>query len=208
MIYLTENAVDFFGYEITSVEDDDGAIYVPLKRLCEILGVDHKWQLKKVKSEEVFNGKILSVPGKDGRHRRTYCLPFEKLYFWLFRVDPNTVRTEIIETILEYRTESVQALRHYELYGLAMNPRAPAEEIESRVRESLERTLTETFQSPHDPEQRRFEVFRREISMFEQFDNEAPPYREKAHECIGVAIDRYNEWMTDYRKGCSSAEIH
>lgn len=41
MNYSTKQAVDFLGYEIALIEDDDGNMYVPLKRVCEILGIDY-----------------------------------------------------------------------------------------------------------------------------------------------------------------------
>jgi len=122
MIDSNPKAVDFLGYEIDLVRDDDGKPYVPLKRLCEILGIDHKWEIRKVKREDIFEGRVLDVPSKGGTHRKTFCLPFGDLYWWLFTVDTNIVRPEIIDKVIDYKRESSRALRNYETRGEAVNP--------------------------------------------------------------------------------------
>lgn len=204
----TECVVDFLGYEITLIHDEDGNEYVPLKRLCEILGIDHRKAMNKVKGEDIFSGRVLYVTGKDCRQRKMYCLPLKKMYFWLFRVDPNTVRPEIIERLLEYRDESRMALRHYEQYGISINPRLPAEQIEEAVRESLDRLMDKSLSHRGYPKQRRYELLLIEVGLLSQFENEAPPFRDKANECIEVAIDRFYEWLVEHDESMSCATIH
>ena len=105
-----QHAVDFLGYQITSVCDDDGTAYVPLKRLCEILGIDHKWQMKKSKTEEIFNGKVISVPGTDGIGRRMFCLPLEAIGAWVATIDADTVRPGALEALGDFQEQSEGAL--------------------------------------------------------------------------------------------------
>ncbi len=191
----TQQAVDFLGNQIDTVLDADGAPYVPLKWLCEILGIDDKRQRREVKDSGVYNWKMLSVKGADGRHRKMLCLPVKQACLWFYIINPNTVRPEIKERLLEYKEESTTALRQSREYGLTINPRFPAEEIESLVRESLDRMMQETFPDRHDPRQTRLELLARELVLFGKFENEAPPYRDKALECMDVATDKYFEWM-------------
>jgi hypothetical protein len=198
-----QHAVDFLGYSITTVHDDDGNAYVPLKRLCEILGIDHKWQMKKVKSQEIYDGRVFSVPGKDGIHRKMFCLPLEKMYFWMFLVNASTVRPEIIEKLLDYQEECRQVLRHRQRYGIAINPRMPAAEIETFVRELLDKVLEKQIPEHFDQRLRRQVLFHAELELLGSFSDEPPPYRDKACECIQVSIDRYFDWVAEYERNAA-----
>ncbi len=200
-------AVDFLGFQIECFQADDGSTYVPLKRLCEILGINYKWQMKKVKREEIFDEKVLPYVGDDGKRRKIFCLPVQSMYYWMFQIDPKTVRPEVLESLNDYRKESVQALRHRRLYGLAINPRRPAEDIESEVRDFLFRNMQERFRDRSDKGQRRFELLLAEIAMFGQFDLEPSPYRDKAIECIRVAIAEYDQWLAENRNTASYQPI-
>jgi hypothetical protein len=191
----TEQAVDFLGHQINCVQDADGTPYVALKWLCEILGIDHNRQRREIKERGVFDWKIVSVKGTDGRHRKMLCLPLKQACLWFYVINPNTVRPEIKERLLEYQEESTTALRHQRQYGLTFNPRFPAEQIESRVRESGYRYIQERFPSVCDTVHGRVALLLAELDTFGQFYNEAPPYRDKARECIGAAVDQYFEWM-------------
>jgi hypothetical protein len=136
MNYSTKQVVDFLGHQINCVQDADGAPYLPLKRLCKILGIDHNRQIREVKRDGAFIWKILSVKGADGRRRQTFCLPLKLMYLWLYTVGANTVRSEIKKKLLQFKEEVATPFRHARQYGLAFSPRMPAEEIERRVRES------------------------------------------------------------------------
>lgn len=97
-------AVDFLGYEIALVEDDDGKMYVPLKRLCEILGINHNRQRRKIKDYNLCKWKIMPVPGIDGNNYRMFCVRFDDLG-WL-RGEATTVRSELVGKLIAYLEES------------------------------------------------------------------------------------------------------
>jgi hypothetical protein len=99
----TEQAVDFLGHQINCVHDADGTPYLPLKWLCEILGIDDKGQRREVKDRGGYHWKMLSVKGADGRHRNMLCLRFDDLYAWLLTVDAHTVRRELVGRFVAYR---------------------------------------------------------------------------------------------------------
>jgi hypothetical protein len=191
----TEQAVDFLGRQINCVQDADGTPYVPLKWLCEILGIDDNRQRRAVKGYVTFNWKMVSVKGADGRHRKMFCLPLEQMYFWIYTVDCQTVRPEIKARLLAYHEESPTLLRHTRQYGLAFNPRSPAEETESRVRESFEGFLQERVPGDLSTMERTLVVLHAELDVFRRFENEAPPYRNKALECIVLATERWHKWL-------------
>jgi hypothetical protein len=191
----SEQTVDFLGYQINCVQDDDGTPYVPLKWLCEFLGIDDNRQRRDVRSYVGFNWKMVSVKGADGRHRKMFCLPLEQMYFWIYTVNSNKVRPEIKERLLAFHEESPTALRHTRQYGLTFNPRSSAEKVERRVREFFERLLQERCPDGLDTMDRKLAVLQAELKVFGQFEHEAPPYREKALECIAIATDRWDKWL-------------
>lgn len=199
----TKQAVDFLGYQIDLIQDDKGKMYVPLKRLCEILGIDHKWQMKKVKTEEIFDERVLPVLGEDGRHRNMVCLPLKQLYFWMFRVDPNIVRPEIVERLLEHQKDAKLSMEHLDRYSISINPQCKAELIEAELRGNLDRIMDKTLPDRNYPRERRFELLRSEIAVLKQFENEPPRYKDKALECIAIAINKYREWQANFEKDTS-----
>lgn len=208
MINSTQQAVDFLGHQINCVHDADGTPYVPLKWLCEILGIDDRRQRKEVKDSGIYDWKMLSVKGGDGRHRKTLCLPAKQACLWFYVINPDTVRPEIKERLLEYQEESTTALRHSRQYGLALNPRSSAEEIESRVRECGYRHLQQPFPGGCDAVTERVALLMAELEVFRQFDNAPAPYRNKARECALVAIDRYFEWKIRHGHDPFYSAIH
>ena len=70
-----QHAVDFLGHRINCVHDADGTPYVPLKWLCEILGISNNEQRNEIKHYVSFNGEMVSVKLADGRYRKMFCLP-------------------------------------------------------------------------------------------------------------------------------------
>ncbi|MGO9571033.1 MAG: phage antirepressor N-terminal domain-containing protein [Desulfomonilaceae bacterium] len=207
MIDSNPQTVDFLGYEIDLIKDDAANLYVPLKRLCEVLGIDHRWQIQKARNKGEFDGMILSVPVQRGRQRKMFCMPVKKLYSWLFRVDPNIVRPEILPRLLDYQEEAGQQLGHRLQYGISINPLMEAEKIEKALRESLARAMEERVPDSQDPRERRFELLRTEVALLSQLINEPPPYRNKAIECIEVAKEKYAEWLIDFDRETSAEMI-
>ena len=191
----TQQAVDFLGHQIHCVHDADGTPYVPLKWLCEILGLDDKRQRRDVKCCVGFNWKMVSFKGEDGRHRKMFCLTLEQMYFWIYRVDSSTVRPGIKERLVAYHEESPTALRHIRQYGLDFDLRSPAEEIEARVRDYFEKFFQERVPRGLTDMDREFGMYESELNLFRKFENEAPTYREKALECIELATKRWHRWL-------------
>jgi hypothetical protein len=197
--------LDFFGHEIACITGQDSDAYAPVKKLCQVLGINHKLAIRKVKRRDILGGKILNVEGDDGRLRKMFCLPLKKLHYWLHLINPDSVRPEIMETLLEMRAEGGIAISHCIRYGIAINPRGEAEEMESRVRESIEKQMGHKLGDRRYPVQRRFELLSVEIALLRQFIKEPPRFRDKAYECIAVALRRYDEWLVNFKKSADEA---
>jgi hypothetical protein len=184
------------------------SLYVPLKRLCEILGIDHNRQRREVKDDGLYDWKMLPVKGGDGRSRKMFCLPLEQMYFWAYTVDSDTVKPEIRETFLQYQEESTMALLHAQRHGIAFNPRANAHEIETFFRELVERYLEQMIPEHFDPRLREHVLFHADLKVLGRFSDEPSAYREKAYECMQIAIDRYLDWIAKYQREASRVTSH
>ena len=111
MINSTQHAEEVLGNQLTFVQAEDGTVYVPLKRLCESLGIDYEGQRSKVRNSEELHTELLSVPGVDGRHRKMLCLPVDAIGDWASTIDPGTLRPEVVVVLKGYLEEPDESMR-------------------------------------------------------------------------------------------------
>lgn len=104
------------GIEIVAVEKE-GTVYVPIRPICQVLGVDSKVQRTKIQTDEFFasTGVIITSVGADGKCREMFCLPLKDIYGWLATINPGKVAPEARETVIRYRRECYDVLYdHFE----------------------------------------------------------------------------------------------
>jgi hypothetical protein len=78
------------GIDLTLIEQN-GKKMVPVKTICDILGVDSKAQLDKIKTDPILKstwGMSTSV-GADEKDREMFCLPLKFVFGWLFTIHPD-----------------------------------------------------------------------------------------------------------------------
>lgn len=87
-------------------------MYVPIKPICEALGVDPKAQRDKIQAHPILNsvGGLSTSTGTDGKRYEMFCLPLEFVYGWLFTIHPDNVRAESREKLIAYQRECYHAL--------------------------------------------------------------------------------------------------
>jgi P22_AR N-terminal domain len=195
-------AVDFLGYEIALIEDDDGKMYVPLKRVCEILGIDYKSQVKSVKRYGIYDEKVLPVLSENGRYRKMPCLSVKRMRSWMRGVNHSKVRPDMVERLFEWRDEFDTAMDHLVNYGIFINARVPAEQLQAANREFLEKKMKEIL--AHLPEQQKqYELLQTELSLLDKVPYESRRYYDKVRECMTIAIDKHEEWLANFEKSNS-----
>jgi len=113
--------VSFCSNEIISFEKNK-TIYVPVKRLCENVGLDWTGQRKKLMEDDKFNYGLISAVGSDKRAREMGCIPFKKLNGWLFSINAKRVRKDIREKLEAYQEECFDVLYKYWLKKHKKNP--------------------------------------------------------------------------------------
>ena len=90
-------------------------IYVPIRPICEQLGLAWSSQLQRLRRDPILSEEILGVfvtntPGTGGGTQEMICLPLDFLNGWLFGVSANRVRDDIRPALLRYQRECYRVL--------------------------------------------------------------------------------------------------
>lgn len=127
---MTENAtpaiqstlVPFHDQQILVIQQGD-TVYVPIKPLCQNLGVDWEAQRQRIARDTVLSegACIIQAPSKGGL-QDMMCLPMEYLNGWLFGIDDKKLENiKIRERLLIYKRECYGALYSYFSIGFAVD---------------------------------------------------------------------------------------
>lgn len=98
---------------------ENGEKLIPIKPICEALGIDIESQRKKIKDDDFLSSTaVLSTAvGGDGKDREMFCLPLKYIFGWLFTINPKNVKEEAREAVTQYRVECYDVLyRHFTKY--------------------------------------------------------------------------------------------
>ncbi|HAF1177685.1 TPA: phage antirepressor Ant [Salmonella enterica subsp. enterica serovar Newport] len=101
-----------------------GVAYVAMKPIVENLGMSWSTQQTKLmKQLQKFNCVHMNMVAADGKLRKLLCLPLKKLNGWLFSINPEKVRADIRDKLIQYQEECFTVLHDYWTKGEAENPR-------------------------------------------------------------------------------------
>ncbi len=103
------------GVDIVAV-DREGLILVPIKPICQALGIDDKRQREKIQEDQILGsvGGLTPSTGADGKTYDMFCLPLMYVYGWLFTINPKNVAPEAREAVTLYRRECYDVLyKHF-----------------------------------------------------------------------------------------------
>lgn len=110
----TTNVAIVNGISLQVVADEREQL-VAVKPVCEILGVAYPPQFAKLKEHPIFGSVItLSITtGADGKEYEMACIPLRYFPSWLFSINPNNVKEEIRENLMEYQKKCNDILYDY-----------------------------------------------------------------------------------------------
>lgn len=95
---------------------ENGSKLVPIRPICEALGIDDKAQRSKIENDEILGSvKVLSTStGADGKLYEMFCIPFKFVFGWLFTINAKNVNPSAKEAVLKYKLECYEALyKHF-----------------------------------------------------------------------------------------------
>jgi hypothetical protein len=96
--------------EIVIVENGDQM--VPVKPICDALGIASNVQIEKIKSHEILGSThmlCISV-GADGKNREMFSIPLKFIFGWLFTIDPGKVKPQAKEAVIGYQLQCYNVL--------------------------------------------------------------------------------------------------
>lgn len=105
--------IDFHSDRIFLLEQD-GEPFVPMKPICDALGLDWKSQHRKLTSgDRDWRCGHMTIPSAGGP-QEMLCLPLMLLPAWLFSVSPARVKPELKDKLIAYQAECADVLwRHF-----------------------------------------------------------------------------------------------
>ncbi|EGR1017272.1 hypothetical protein EFU61_00860 [Vibrio cholerae] len=96
--------VPFHGSNLFIV-DRNGEPYTPMKPIVEGMGLAWQSQHKKLTSNsERWGITMMVIPSVDP-HNSVTCMPLRKLFGWLQTLQPNRVREDIRDKVIQYQNE-------------------------------------------------------------------------------------------------------
>lgn len=111
-----------------------GVTYVAMRQIVENIGIDWTGQSVKLrKMKDKFNCRDISMVAADGKIRKLLCLPLKKLNGWLFSINPEKVRADIRDKLIQYQEECFTVLHDYWAKGQAENPRKAKKSLPGKI---------------------------------------------------------------------------
>jgi hypothetical protein len=112
---IEERWVDFYDDTVLAVLirlDDALKIVVPVRPVCDVLGVDWEGQRQRIARDKVLSSTACEIKAvaRDGKRRKMVALPIEFLHGWLFGITESQVKEEYREKIMLYRRECFTVL--------------------------------------------------------------------------------------------------
>ena len=109
---------------------------VPIRPICDALGVDAKAQREKLNSNPLYSptGVLSTSVAADGKDREMYCLPFEYCLAWMLGINSANVKEEIREKLLDYQRACVEVLKRHFIGNIRKQAEITQMEIQSLER--------------------------------------------------------------------------
>ena len=100
---------------VAIMASNDAMKLVPIKPICEALGIDDRSQRQKIQSHPILasTGVLSTLVASDGKAREMYCIPFEFVFGWLFTINPANVKEKSRESLIKYQQECYHVLYEY-----------------------------------------------------------------------------------------------
>lgn len=120
---IEQREVAFYDDEIVVAVAEDGTVYVPIRPICDLMGVDRSAQQRRVQRDPVLSQVAKTVPvlssavmapdvAASSRPKTSYmlALPLDYLNGWLFGMNADRVKPEIRDRLIRYQLECYKVL--------------------------------------------------------------------------------------------------
>ena len=113
---VEQKIVQFYGDEIIAIRAQDGAVYVPVRPICDLLGVDWSSQRQRIARDPVLAEVIkpcvvvTTTQGQPDQRREMLALPLDYISGFLFGINAGRAKEEIRERLIRYQKECYKVL--------------------------------------------------------------------------------------------------
>ena len=131
---------------ILIIEDLSKEKLVPIRPICDALGIDSKAQRNRIERDEILNSVevMMTSTGADGKQYEMSCLPLKFVFGWLFTIDTSRVNEEARESVITYKLKCYDVLYNYFVeYSEFVEARAKAMDRQLEIYQDLQRKFNE-----------------------------------------------------------------
>ena len=181
---ISTQVISFHGSELITLKVDD-VIYTAVRPIVEALGLSWGSQQRKLEnSKEKFSCTHMKTTGNDGKTYEMLCMPLKKLNGWLFSINPEKVRADLREKVIQYQEECFEALYNYWHFGKAERTINP--EQQQAIQEAVVKAHHRTGMSYA-------EIYRQLKSLFKvgKYDQLKPSHFENAISFLATLGNSY-----------------
>lgn len=112
MDIVKQQSVEFYGDMLTAVQADDGTVYIPIRPICELIGVAWSPQRRRINRDPVLSEEMkgVTVTVTPGGKQEMLCLPLDYISGFLFGINAERVKPELRERVIRYQRECFKVL--------------------------------------------------------------------------------------------------
>ena len=111
LIAVEQREVAFYEDTVVAVRLESGEIYVPIRPICDNLGVTLAGQRERINRDPVLSDIVTSVSVTlTQQAREMLCIPLKFVPGWLFGINANRVKPELRDRIIRYQRECYDVL--------------------------------------------------------------------------------------------------
>lgn len=145
----TLTTVDFHGDPILATYRG-GKIWLPLRHLCDVLGLNYSAQYRRLTSKKRSPWAtvvIMATVAEDQKQREVVAIDLRTMTMWLANATTGKVRPEVRDKVVQYQNEAADVLLAHFFPASPPAPPAPAEDDvdelcrSSQLYQAIQRTL-------------------------------------------------------------------
>ena len=112
LVPVEQKTVDFYGDTLVAVRAGDGTVYVPVRPICDVLGIDWNGQRRRINRDAVLaqEARGVDVTSTPGGRQSMVCLPLDYISGFLFGINAERVKPEVRERLVQYQRECYRVL--------------------------------------------------------------------------------------------------
>ncbi len=126
---MTQKSVTFYGDEIVAVQTEDGEVFVPIRQMCDLLGIGYQGQIDRIRRDPVLQKYEREVEleradaaGRGGA-QATNCLALKYVPGWLFGISASRVRDDVREKLILYQEQVYDVI--WQAFRAEVEPTVP-----------------------------------------------------------------------------------